>query len=49
VEGRTQAGEEQNPVRLMKLVEEINDLLKEKETRLNENRARNDYKETDST
>jgi hypothetical protein len=43
-----QAAEEQDPVRLMKLVKEINELLDEKEKRLKASRARNDCKETDS-
>jgi hypothetical protein len=44
-----QAAKETDPARLMELVKEINELLSEKEARLKENRARNDYKETDST
>ena len=46
-----QAAEEQDPVRLMNLVKEINELLDEKEARLKASRTRNDYndyKETDS-
>jgi len=44
-----QAAEEMDPIRLMELVKEINDLLSEKEARLKENRARNDFKEAGST
>ncbi len=43
-----QAAEEQDPVRLMQLVKEINEQLDEKEARLKASRTRNDYKETDS-
>ena len=42
-----QAAVEQDPDRLMELVKEINELLSEKEARLNANRTRNDRKEKD--
>ena len=42
-----QAANEQDPDKLLELVKEINELLNEKEARLNENRARNDPKKND--
>jgi len=44
-----QAAIEKDPVRLIELAKEINQLLIEREARLKKNRDRNDYKETDST
>jgi len=44
-----QAAKEKDPVRLIELVKEINELLIEKEKSLRENRARNDFMETGST
>ena len=44
-----QAAVEKDPVKLIELVDEINRLLDEKEARARANRAKNDYKETDST
>ena len=42
-----QAAKETDPARLMELVKEINELLNEKEARLNANRTRNDRKQKD--
>ena len=42
-----QAAVEQDPDRLMELVKEINELLNEKEARLNANRKRNDREQKD--
>ena len=44
----SQAAVEQDPVKLMELVNEVNRLFTEKEAREKANRARNEHQETDT-